>query len=144
MIRVEYMNVGESGDRCHEFLELCRSEGVGVAFTGEAAAYRNGGTMTIVGYNIMLRWGKGYRVVAYVTVACKGKMKLTYQNKQLVILGLEDKVIAGTYGNSKASRKGYQRWLKGIQKHMGRKEGVIMGDWNVHHRIWACKGNSVI
>ena len=46
MIRIEYMNVGGSGDRCHEFLEWCRSEGVGVVFTGEAAAYRIGGTTT--------------------------------------------------------------------------------------------------
>ena len=36
MIRVEYMNVGGSGDRCHEFLEWCRSEGVGVVFAAEA------------------------------------------------------------------------------------------------------------
>ena len=66
MIRVEYMNVRGSRDRCHEFLEWCQSEGVGVAFAGEAAAYRGGGTPTMAGYNIMSRWGKGQRVVAYV------------------------------------------------------------------------------
>ena len=42
MIRKKYMNRGGSGDRCHEFLEWCRTEGVGVAFAVEAAAYRGG------------------------------------------------------------------------------------------------------
>ena len=69
MIRVEYMNVGGSGDRCYEFLEWCRSERVGVVFAGEAATYRGGGTTTMAGYNIVLRWGKGQRVVAYSVAA---------------------------------------------------------------------------
>ena len=66
MIRVEYINVGGSGNRCHEFLEWCRSKGVRVVFAGEAATYRGGGTTTMAGYNIVSRWEKGQRVVAYV------------------------------------------------------------------------------
>lgn len=30
MLKVKYINVGGSGDRCHEFLEWCRREGVGI------------------------------------------------------------------------------------------------------------------
>ena len=66
MIWIEYMNVGGSEDRWHEFLEWSRSEGVGVVFAGEAAAYRGGGTTTMAGYNFMSKWGKGQRMVAYV------------------------------------------------------------------------------
>ena len=66
MIRIEYMNVGGSGDRCHEFLEKCRRDGIGVVFAGEVAAYKGGGTTTMTRYNIVSRWGKGKRVVAYV------------------------------------------------------------------------------
>ena len=27
---------------------------------------------------------------------------------------------------------------------MGRREGVIMGDWNAHHRAWADKGDTLM
>ena len=71
MIRIEYINVGGSGDRCHEFLEWCRSEGVRLAFAGEAVVYRGGGTTIMVGYNIVSKWGKGHRAVAYMAVEWK-------------------------------------------------------------------------
>ena len=80
MISVEYMNVGGSGDRCHEFLEWYRSEGVRVVFAEEAAAYRGGGTTTMAGYNILSRSGKGQRVVAYVAGEWEDRVELTYYN----------------------------------------------------------------
>ena len=110
MIRVEYMNVGGSGDRCHEFLEWCRNEGVGIVFAGEAAAYRGGGTTTMAGYNILSRWGKGQRVVAYVAGEWEDQVELVYQDERMVILTLREKVIAGIYGDSKAGRKKYRKW----------------------------------
>ena len=144
MIRIEYMNVGGSGDRCHEFLEWCRSEGVGMVFAGEAAAYRGGGTTTMTGYNIVSRWGKGQRVVAYVAAEWEEKVVLAYQDERLVILQVGERYIAGIYGDSRAGRKKYRKWLKEVRRLMGRREGVIMGDWNAHHRAWADNGDTLM
>ena len=55
MLRVKYMNMGVSRDRCYEFLEWCRSERVGITFTVVAAAYKGEGTMMIAGYRIVSR-----------------------------------------------------------------------------------------
>ena len=144
MIRVEYMNVGGSGDRCHKFLEWCRDEGVGVVFAGEAAAYRGGGTTTMAGYNIVSKWGKGQRVVAYVTGEWEDKVEVAYQGERMVVLKLGVKVIAGVYGDSKAGRKKYRKWLKEVRKRIGRKEVVVMGDWNAYHKVWADRGDTLV
>ena len=144
MIRIEYMNVGGSGDRCHEFLEWCRGEGVGVVFAGEVAAYRSGGTTTMAGYNIVSRWGKGQRVVAYVAVGWEEKVELAYQEERMVILQVGGRFIAGVYGDSKAGRKKYRKWLKGVRRYMSRREVVIMGDWNAHHKLWVDRGDAVM
>ena len=83
-------------------MEWCRSEEVGVVFTGEAAAYRGGGTTTITGYNIVSRWGKRQRVVAYVVVRWEDEVELAYQEVRMVILRVGGSSIAGIYGDSKA------------------------------------------
>ena len=62
----------------------------------------------------------------------------------MVILRVGEKVIVGVYGDSKAGRRNYQKWLKGVRKRVGRSEGVTMGDWNVHHRIWADRGDTLV
>ena len=138
------MNAGGSGDRCHEFLEWCRGEGAGVDFAGEAAAYRGGGTTTKAGYNIVSRWGKGQRVVAYVAAEWEEKVELEHQEERLVILQMGDTYIAGVYRDLKAERKGYRKWLKQVRRRLVRREGVIMGDWNAHHKAWADKGNTLV
>ena len=135
MIRIEYMIVGGSGDRCHEFLEWCRGEGVGVVFAGEAVAYRSGTTTTMAGYNIVSRWGKAQRVVAYVAVGWEEKVELAYQEERMVILQVGGRFITGVYGDSRAGRKEYRKWLEEVRRRMGRREGLIIGDWNPHHKL---------
>ena len=101
------MNVEGLGDRCDEFLEWCRSEGVGAAFAGEAAAYRGGGMTTMDGYNIVSRWGKGQRVVVYMAAEWEEQVGLTYQQERLVILQVGDKSVARVYSDSRTGRKEY-------------------------------------
>ena len=144
MIRIEYMNVGGSGDRCYEFLQWCRSEGAGVVFAGEVATYRGGAMTTMASYNVISRWGKGQRVVAYDAAGWVDRVELAYQEERMVILRVGEKVIVGIYGDSKAGRRNYWKWLKGVSKRVGRIEGVIIGDWNVHHRLWADTGDTLV
>ena len=72
--------------------------------------------MTMAGYNIVSRWGKGQRVVAYVAAECEGKVELTHQEERLVILQVGETHIAGVYGNSRAGRKRYGKWLKQVRR----------------------------
>ena len=55
-----------------------------------------------------------------------------------------EKCIAGIYADSRAGRNKYRKWLKEVRRHMGRREGVIMGHWNAHHRLWVDKGDTLI
>ena len=68
-----------------------------MVFAGEAAAYRGGGTTTMAGYNMVLRWGKWQRVVAYVTGEWEDKVELAYQGERMVVLKLGEKEIAEVY-----------------------------------------------
>ena len=138
------MNVGGSGDRCHEFFEWCRSEGVRVVLKGESAAYRSGGITTMAGYNIVSRWGKVQRVVAYLAAEWKNKMELAYQEGRMVVLQLWERIFVGIYGDLKAGRMKYRKWLKEVRKHVGRSKGVIMGDWNIHHRLWVERVDTLV
>ena len=61
-------------------------------------------------------------------------MELAYQDERVVILQVGERYIVGIYGDSRAGRKGYRKWLKQVRRRMGRREGVIMGDWNAHHK----------
>ena len=58
----------------------------------------------------------------------EGKVELAYQHKRIVILQVEERYIAGIYGDSRAGRKKYQKWLKEVRRHVSRREGVILGD----------------
>ena len=58
---------------------------------------------------------KGQRVVAYVAAEWEDKMVLAYQEERMVILQLGDRVIVGIYGDSRAGRKKYQKWLKEVR-----------------------------
>ena len=89
---------------------------------------------TKVEYTIVSRWGKGQRVVVYVATGWESRVKVAYQEGRMVILELRDKIIAGIYGDSKATRKNYRRWMKELRGRIGRREGVVMGDWNAHHK----------
>ena len=102
---------------------------------GEAAAYRGGGTTMIAGYNIVSRLGKGRSVVAYMAAEWEDRVELPYQDKRMVILQLGERIIAGIYGDSKAERKKYRKWLKKVRRRVDRSEGVIMGDRKAHHKI---------
>ena len=62
----------------------------------------------------------------------------------MVILQVGERYIMGIYGDSRAGRKKYRKWLKEVRRNMGRREGVIMGDWNAHHRAWADKGDTLM
>ena len=138
------MNVGGSGDRCHEFLEWCRGNGVGVGFAGEAAVYRGGGMTTMAGYNIGSKWEKAPRVVAYVAGEWDDEIELVYKEERMVVSKLGEKIIAGIYSDSKAGRKKYRKWLKEVRKRIGRREGVVMGDWNEYHKLWADRGDTLM
>ena len=81
----------------------------------------------MAGYNSVSRWGKGQRVVAYVAAEWEGKVELAYQDERLVILQVGERYVAGIYGDSRAGRTKYRRWLKEVRRHMGRREGVILG-----------------
>ena len=115
-----------------------------MVFAGEAAAYRSGGTMTMAGYNIVSRWGKGQRVVAYVPMGWEEQVELAYQEERMVILQVGGRFIAGVYCDSKPGRKGYRKCLKEVRRRMGRREGVILGDCNAHHKLWADREDAVM
>ena len=96
------------------------------------------------GYSIVSKWGKGQRVVAYVAGEWDDRVELAYQEERMVVLKLGEKVIAGIYGDSKAGRKKYRKWLKEVRKQIGRREGVVIGDWNAHHKLWADRGDTLM
>ena len=82
--------------------------------------------------------------MAYVAGEWEDKVELAYQKERMVILKLGEKVIAEIYGDSKAGRRKYWKWLKEVRKRIGRSEGVVMGDWNAHHKLWADRGDTLL
>ena len=69
---------------------------------------------------------------------------LAYYEERMVILQLGEWVIAEIYGDSRAGRNRYRKWLKEERKRIGKCEGIVIADWNAHHRLWAGRGDTLM
>ena len=143
-VQVAYMNVGQSCDATHEFLEWCAQGGVRVAFVGECWVERKGGRRT-QSHHEFVRVGSisaAQRVGCFILRSLIDVCRLVERVHRFVCVEVEGVRVGGVYGHCGKRVHDMERWLEGIQEVVRVGRWVLLRDWNVHHRVWSLDRSS--
>ena len=121
----------------HGFLERCHARGVHIVFVGQCGINKDGnGTNTHVAYTMGTRVQKGRQVTVYWKKELDDLVWVVMEADRVMAIEIDGKRIFGVYGKTGSSPAEYLHWLETVGRKNRNRDGILVGDWNAHHRAW--------